>query len=931
MAKRKFKRKLKERGTRLPDKYPCIDIENCGSSDAMSVYEHDDGTYSCHCFACHSQHLPKSAWLNIDLTTMTPVEPWGEDYDEDAEEEVEVAMGDFTVQEVIEDFEAASLSDRKLSKSTLEEYGCRVSYDDDGVINRHFYPAYDEGRQKGFRIRGRFEEYHKEVKKKPHLLGKLKNFSGRVGEVNGHLDMFGSWLFTPEKHKRLFITEGECFKGDVQVFTNEGWKRFDELTQDELVAQVNSDLTTTFVKPLAYIKKSYKGEMLKHTVKGFSHTSTPNHNMVSLDFNGNLYKHPANGVRSKSHTIPRVACMDGTGINLTNEQIALQIAVSADFKIDQRKTKHGYAHGGFKKGRKVCRIKELLKSLDIEFTFNESDSTGYSYVSFTLPDWIKSKKLPKDWLVQATLEQREFILDELVQWDGNVVKDRDQTEFSSKFKSEASWVQTMAHTCGKCSSIIKRSNEFGEWYKVSILHDKDTSSWQSMKTEKLYHDGEVYCVTVTSGMILIKDDDKITVTGNCDAMTGYQMSKMKTKNKQPYAFVSMPSGANVKGIRDNIRYINSFDEIYLCLDMDDAGNKLLEEALKILPVSKVRIMKVPKGFKDLNELWTHEDSKAWRDIALNAFWDAIWNSEKYCPAGVRSFSEGFEAMRNRDNVTKIPFPSSFGDLNELTYGGYAKGEITTIAAPSSVGKSIFTREMTYTAWSETEEKIGIIPLEDSYEEMMEMLCGVHLSEQINEIPYDKRDWDKIKKAHTELSEGNRIHIIDHQGAIDQDNLLEFIDFLVCGLGCGIVILDPITLALSKQETDEEEVLSEILRRVKRYKYAHVNVCHVRKNAGSSKANSEGGEISEEDIKGSGAYFQISMNNILLMRNKVHPNPIIKNTTKIKLSKCRRHGKSTGIAGYAYYNGETGRLERGTDPELLEQGYSEDDEVGFETN
>lgn len=626
MAKRKFKRKLKERGTRLPDKYPCIDVENCGSSDAMSVYEHDDGTYSCHCFACHSQHLPKSAWLNIDLTTMTPVEPWGEDYDEDAEEEVEVAMGDFTVQEVIEDFEAASLSDRKLSKSTLEEYGCRVSYDDDGVINRHFYPAYDEGRQKGFRIRGRFEEYHKEVKKKPHLLGKLKNFSGRVGEVNGHLDMFGSWLFTPEKHKRLFITEGEI-----------------------------------------------------------------------------------------------------------------------------------------------------------------------------------------------------------------------------------------------------------------------------------------------------------------DAMTGYQMSKMKTKNKQPYAFVSMPSGANVKGIRDNIRYINSFDEIYLCFDMDDAGNKLLEEALKILPVSKVRIMKVPKGFKDLNELWTHEDSKAWRDIALNAFWDAIWNSEKYCPAGVRSFSEGFEAMRNRDNVTKIPFPSSFGDLNELTYGGYAKGEITTIAAPSSVGKSIFTREMTYTAWAETEEKIGIIPLEDSYEEMMEMLCGVHLSEQINEIPYDKRDWEKIKKAHTELSEGNRIHIIDHQGAIDQDNLLEFIDFLVCGLGCGIVILDPITLALSKQETDEEEVLSEILRRVKRYKYAHVNVCHVRKNAGSSKANSEGGEISEEDIKGSGAYFQISMNNILLMRNKVHPNPIIKNTTKIKLSKCRRHGKSTGIAGYAYYNGETGRLERGTDPELLEQGYSEDDEVGFETN
>ena len=68
-----------------------------------------------------------------------------------------------------------------------------------------------------------------------------------------------------------------------------------------------------------------------------------------------------------------------------------------------------------------------------------------------------------------------------------------------------------------------------------------------------------------------------------------------------------------------------------------------------------------------------------------------------------------------------------------------------------------------------------------------------------------------------------------------------------------------------------------------------------------------------------------MINLIFTRNKVHENPIVKNTTKIKMSKCRRHGKNTGIAGYIYYNGETGRLELGRSPEsiLEEQGDFED--------
>ncbi len=404
----------------------------------------------------------------------------------------------------------------------------------------------------------------------------------------------------------------------------------------------------------------------------------------------------------------------------------------------------------------------------------------------------------------------------------------------------------------------------------------------------------------------------ILVGGEIDAMTAAYMISLKVPadRRKHYACVSVPSGENIKGIKQNYQYISSFDEIILAFDNDETGHKLQKEAAGILPVNKVKLFQYPEGVKDFNQWWTDNyRNKEVRLKTLDAFMERLYKATSYCPAGILNFSDGFEKMKNRNQVQLIPFPESMGDLNKMTYGGYGLGEITTIVAPSSVGKSAVTREMVYKAWTATEYNIGIIPLEDTFEELSEMLCAVHLSEQINEIPYDQRDWDKIKKAHEELSKGRRINIIDHQGAIDQDNLLEFIDYLVNALGCKVIIIDPISLAVSGADTDVDEVLSELLKRVKRHQFALVDVCHVRKNASSQKANSEGGEISEEDIKGTGAFFQISMNNILLMRNKVDPDPVKKNLTKIKMSKCRRHGKSTGIAGFAWYNGDTGRLHK----------------------
>lgn len=421
----------------------------------------------------------------------------------------------------------------------------------------------------------------------------------------------------------------------------------------------------------------------------------------------------------------------------------------------------------------------------------------------------------------------------------------------------------------------------------------------------------------------------ILCCGEEDAMAAYLMTSKHTKFDGGYPCVSTPSGENVNGIKPHLRWLSKFKEIYIVADQDKAGKAFEAELCKILPVGKVRLVRLPTGIKDPSDLWKNAKSPQRRASAAKAFWNALWNAEKYSPAGVMSLSEGWSSYLNRGQDTLLRFPDSFGDLNAKTHGGYALGEIVNIIAPSSVGKSSFVKEMIYETVQSTSYNVGVISLEETIDEFIEGILSIHMSTQLNEIPFDQRDRGAEYKKFQELihhypevtedvpdeDKSERIHFLDHQGACDGEELLQKIDFLVNGLDCKMIILDPVTLACSG-DTDEDYMASEIVKRTKRANLAWINVQHVRKNAGTAQANSEGGDLSEESIKGSGAWFQIGSINLIFTRNKVHDNPIVRNTTRIKMSKCRRHGKSTGIAGYIYYNGDTGRLEVGQDIEKL---------------
>ncbi|MBT2587977.1 hypothetical protein J7I86_19390 [Arthrobacter sp. ISL-95] len=406
-----------------------------------------------------------------------------------------------------------------------------------------------------------------------------KGTKTRVFNTNALLDP-GHWIA---------IAEGECLPGSAEVLTSKGWICLDEW-DGEQVAQWDETGQLLMVSPTAKVEKPYAGDLIAYRTKGYTSVTTPGHRMPQInERSGNLAFTTADAPKA-SGLIPRVGMLDGPGIPLLDDEIRLLLAIAADFTIDTRKNGAKYVRAGITKARKVERLEKLAASLGIEISnnpLNSAEGDEARSICFHIPrDLPVFKRLPVEWIAQATSAQRELILEEMVLWDGNSVPKRKQTEFSSKSYEDAKWMQTMAHTSGRCSSIIERANEWGKWYKVSILHGKQTSSWQGLakKQKREPFEGRVFCLTVPSGAFLVRQEGHISVTGNCDTMAATQCG---------IPAIGIPGVQSWAPYMRNM--LSGFSRIIVMADNDDKGQGLAFGEMIAEQLEEVKIILAPKG------------------------------------------------------------------------------------------------------------------------------------------------------------------------------------------------------------------------------------------------------------------------------------------------------------------------------------------------
>ena len=391
----------------------------------------------------------------------------------------------------------------------------------------------------------------------------------------------------------------------------------------------------------------------------------------------------------------------------------------------------------------------------------------------------------------------------------------------------------------------------------------------------------------------------ITITeGELDALAVSEMFD----GKWPVVSLKTGAGGAVKDIKENLEWLETFENIVICFDQDSPGKQAAQNVLPLFSHGKVKTVSLP--LKDAGDML--------KEGRVQDFISSWWNAKQYRPVDIVSLSDEscWEAFIKRGTEEITPFPEAYGTLNAMMNGGISAGEVTVIGALTSVGKSTMVYNLLYGMVTESNKKIGAVFLEADKGEMVERLISLHGGENISLIPINERDNTVYRELYEEFIYDDKVHFVDHQGSSDVDELFGKMRWMVKGMDCDVIILDPLQAAVQSNENGTiDTFMDRCLKLAKETGVSIIIVSHMRKPVVKDPH-----DVNEYDMKGSGSINQIAFNTILLSRDKMSEDDYARNSTKVQLVKCRRTGR-TGHAGWLFYEETTGRMVAGTPPEV----------------
>ena len=196
------------------------------------------------------------------------------------------------------------------------------------------------------------------------------------------------------------------------------------------------------------------------------------------------------------------------------------VALQADgsYKLDKKQKALTF---GFKRERKIARMHEILKGLELSYkTWHaQQGRTLFSVHAKSCPSFlVKHFDLPS--LLALPLVLRKVFVAELVHWDGSHdPRTNDWVEYSSCNKQDAVAVQTVAMSVGCRTGFRRRERRELGWsdsYRVSIWTGSKTMSINMASQVALRETTEemVYCPTTSTGFFMARRNGKIFITGN---------------------------------------------------------------------------------------------------------------------------------------------------------------------------------------------------------------------------------------------------------------------------------------------------------------------------------------------------------------------------------------------------------------------------------
>lgn len=397
------------------------------------------------------------------------------------------------------------------------------------------------------------------------------------------------------------VLDFACVDDETEFFNGKVWKSIADYKDGEKVLQYNEDGTAELVDPLKYI--NYKSDDPFYLYEGARINSalTGNHKVV--------YKNRVKDTKELEEglnftTMENVVSSDFRGriplnfnyngdYKLSKGIIKLLVMIQADGSIMTDGSKNRVRFGLHKKS-KIERLFQILEMKDVkplildihqreEITTYKGVPYNNTIVHFTFKDlnkfFDKEKTFPDSFL-HFNEASKVVFLNELSFWDGYEIKERARkigifkegikpTEYSTNNKRNAEIVQFLYESIGVTSSLKKDKRNKNINYTVYCQSKAgDYSSYDNKSNLSILKKEDKYCFTVPSGMLVLRRENKVFITGNC-GFGGRLLGALSSKKNLKYIGCdpNTETQSHLKELGDYIEEVtgrkNSF-ELHVC-------------------------------------------------------------------------------------------------------------------------------------------------------------------------------------------------------------------------------------------------------------------------------------------------------------------------------------------------------------------------------
>ena len=356
----------------------------------------------------------------------------------------------------------------------------------------------------------------------------VKTFWGKIGDV----------LPKPEI-QAVGATFAECHVAGTEILTPQGWLDFRAVTLDTDVVQYDKYTgQMTVTKPSNVVNEPYKGEVYRLENRVTSAVLTPNHRMIfTHKKSGEVVEKHIKDIQSfhSEMMLPvtgKLVGVDSSLSTIDRIRIAIQSDGSTRYWRNKEGTRisRGLAQGyqtyeiSFNKERKKARFRQLLDDSGLPYREFTVSREGYVKYELDMPldydlktfDWVDLSDKSSSWC-------NEFI-EELAEWDGYRLDGKGNAKnclikYSTTNKQCADVVQAVGVCAGyKChinTYSDTRKDTYSDAYTVSFTKTNLNSSMTLKPTVEQY-DGSIHCVTVPTGVIVTRYNDRVLISGNSE-------------------------------------------------------------------------------------------------------------------------------------------------------------------------------------------------------------------------------------------------------------------------------------------------------------------------------------------------------------------------------------------------------------------------------